>query len=55
MRHARQAAGEALIGGRKSVEVVHAYILLSLYPVPCRRWEDDRGWVYLGLAIRFVN
>ncbi len=55
MRYARQAAGEALIGGRKSVEVVQAYILLALYPVPCRRWEDDRSWVYLGLAIRFAK
>ena len=54
MRYAQLAAGTALIGGQKSVEVVHAYILLALYPVPARKWEDDRSWIYLGVAIRFV-
>lgn len=54
MRYAQLAAGTALIGGQKSVEVVHAYILLSLYPVPARKWEDDRSWIYLGVAIRCV-
>jgi hypothetical protein len=55
MHYARLAAGTALIGGHKSVDVVHAYILLSLYPVPSRKWEDDRSWIYLGVAIRFVS
>lgn len=31
----------------------YGYILLSLYPVPAKRWEDQRSWLYLGLAIRF--
>jgi hypothetical protein len=52
MRYAQLAAGTALISGHKSVEMVSSYILLSLYPVPARRWEDDRSWLYLGLAIR---
>lgn len=52
MKYARLAAGTALIGGQKTIEVVQAYILLSLYPVPARRWEDDRSFIYLGLAIR---
>ena len=52
MEFARLAAGTALIGGQKNVESVHAYILLALYPVPAKKWEDDRGWVYLGVAIR---
>ena len=55
MHYARLAAGTALIGGRMSVEVVQAYTLLMLYPVPCRRWEEDRTWIYLGLAIRWVS
>ena len=54
MHYARLAAGTALIGGQKSVDIVHAYILLSLYPVPSRKWEDDRSWIYLGVAIRLV-
>lgn len=54
MKYARLAAGSCLIGGQKSIEAVQAYVLLSLYPVPARRWEDDRNFMYLGLAIRSV-
>ncbi|KAF8896253.1 hypothetical protein BD779DRAFT_1433309 [Infundibulicybe gibba] len=52
MHYAQLAAGTALISGRKNVELCQAYILLSLYPVPAKRWEDQRSWLYLGLAIR---
>ena len=55
MSYAQLAAGTALISGPKNVETVSAYILLSLYPVPMRRWEEDRTWLYLGLAIRCVH
>ncbi|KDQ57351.1 hypothetical protein JAAARDRAFT_35979 [Jaapia argillacea MUCL 33604] len=55
MNYARLAAGTALISGQKNIEMVQAYILLSLYPVPARRWEEDRGWIYLGLAIRIAT
>ncbi len=54
MNCARLAAGSTLIGGQKSVEIVHAYILLSQYPVPARKWEESRCWVYMGLAMRYV-
>ena len=54
MHYAQLAAGTALIGGVKNVELASAYILMSLYPVPARRWDEDRSWLYLGLAIRFV-
>ena len=54
MNCARLAAGSTLIGGQKSVETVHAYILLSQYPVPARKWEESRCWVYMGLAMRYV-
>ncbi|KAH9856553.1 hypothetical protein C2E23DRAFT_865967 [Lenzites betulinus] len=52
---ARLAAGSTLIGGQKSVETVQGYLLLSLYPVPARKWEEDRCWVYLGVAIRIAT
>ncbi|TFK93973.1 hypothetical protein K466DRAFT_593952 [Polyporus arcularius HHB13444] len=55
MNCARLAGGSTLIGGQKSVETVAAYILLALYPVPARKWEEDRCWVYLGLAIRIAT
>ncbi|KAJ2922836.1 hypothetical protein H1R20_g14257, partial [Candolleomyces eurysporus] len=52
MHYAQLAAGNALISGTKNVEMCAAYILLSLYPIPVKRWENQRGWLYLGLAIR---
>lgn len=55
MHYAQVAAAEALIGGVKNVEMASAYMLLSLFPVPARRWEDDRSWLYLGLAIRVAT
>ncbi|KAJ7127063.1 hypothetical protein C8R44DRAFT_593328, partial [Mycena epipterygia] len=55
MHFAQLAAGTALISGHKCVELCQGYILMSLYPVPARRWEEDRGWLYLGLAIRMAT
>lgn len=26
---------------------------MSIYAVPARRWEEDRSWLYTGLAIRY--
>ena len=47
-------AGQALVAGLKSPELVAGYILLSLYPVHSARWEEDRGWLMLGVAIRYT-
>ncbi|KAI9445815.1 hypothetical protein F5148DRAFT_1153666 [Russula earlei] len=55
MHFAKTAAANELIDGRKSVELCQAYILLSIYAVPARRWEEDRSWLYTGLAIRSVT
>jgi hypothetical protein len=52
MHFARHAAANALIDGWKSVELCQAYILLNTYGVPAKRWEEDRSWLYIGLAIR---
>jgi hypothetical protein len=52
MHFAQLAAGTALISGHKCVELCQGYILMSLYPMPAKRWEEERGWLYLGLAIR---
>lgn len=54
MHFAKHSAATALIDGWKSVELCQAYILMSIYAVPARRWEEDRSWLYTGLAIRFV-
>jgi len=37
------------------VELCQAYILMSVYPMHARRWEEDRTWLYLGLAIRMAT
>lgn len=55
MNFARLAAGTAIISGRKSLEACQAYILLSQYPMPARRWSEDRSWMYLGCAIRMAT
>jgi hypothetical protein len=52
MHFAKSAAANALVDGWKSVELCQAYILMSIYAVPARRWEEDRSWLYTGLAIR---
>lgn len=43
------------IGFSWTMCAVAAYILLSLYPVPTQHWEEDRTWLYLGMAIRFAT
>ncbi|KAH8813808.1 fungal-specific transcription factor domain-containing protein [Flagelloscypha sp. PMI_526] len=55
MHFAKHAAANALIDGWKTVELVQAYILMSVYAVPARRWEEDRSWLYTGLAIRIAT
>ncbi|KAL6303631.1 hypothetical protein BKA93DRAFT_853541 [Sparassis latifolia] len=55
MHFAKRAAADGLLNGWKSVELSQAYILLSTYGVPARRWEEDRSWLYIGLAIRIAT
>lgn len=52
MHFAKSEASAALIHGWKSVELCQAYILMAIYGTPARRWEEDRGWLFTGLAIR---
>ncbi|KAF7329166.1 hypothetical protein MKEN_00177200 [Mycena kentingensis (nom. inval.)] len=54
MHFAKNAAAAALVDGWKSVEICQAYILMSIYGVPTQKWDEDRGWVYAGLAIRLA-
>lgn len=51
---ARRMAASSLIAGQKSIEMVIAYILLAIYPVPMKRYDEDRSWIFLGMAIRCV-
>ena len=41
--------------GYKSVEIVQAYLLLSLYGSGAvERYEQDKTWLLLGMAIRLA-
>ncbi|KAG1785452.1 uncharacterized protein HD556DRAFT_1249829 [Suillus plorans] len=55
MHFAKHSAANALIDGWKSVELCQAYILMSIYAVPARRWEEDRSWLYTGLTTRIAT
>jgi hypothetical protein len=52
MHFAKSEASSALIHGWKSVELCQAYMLMAVYGPPARRWEEDRGWIFTGLALR---
>ncbi|CAG8636721.1 17291_t:CDS:2 [Acaulospora colombiana] len=41
--------------GYKSVEIVQAYLLLCLWGSPVERYEHDRTWMLLGMAIRMAT
>lgn len=42
--------------GYKSVEIVQAYLLNTLWGCgPVERYEQDRTWMLLGMAIRCVS
>ncbi|KAF9236558.1 hypothetical protein BU15DRAFT_63912 [Melanogaster broomeanus] len=47
----KHPAANSLIDGWKSMELCQVYILMSIYAVPARRWEEDRSWLYTGLAV----
>jgi hypothetical protein len=51
--YAKRLAFEVPSRGYKSVEVVQAYILLSMFTLgPEKTFEQDRTWLMLGMAIR---
>lgn len=54
MPYARKLASDMIERGFKSIEIVQAYMLLAYYNTPTERYEDDRTWTYIGLAIRMA-
>lgn len=52
MEFARDCAGKGLVEGDRSVEVCQAYLILAVYPVPKKKWVEDRSWLLMGVAIR---
>ncbi|TFL07626.1 fungal-specific transcription factor domain-containing protein, partial [Pterulicium gracile] len=54
MEFARDCAGKALVDGFKSIDICQAYLILAVYPVPKKKWADDRSWMLIGLACRLA-
>lgn len=54
MDFARDAAGKGLVEGQQSVDTCQAYLLLSVYPIPTKKWVEDRSWLLMGVAIRMA-
>ncbi|KAF9264819.1 hypothetical protein L218DRAFT_986810 [Marasmius fiardii PR-910] len=54
LEFARDAAGKALVGGQKGIDICQAYLLLGVYPVPKKKWAEDRSWLFQGIAIRMA-
>lgn len=54
MKFARDAAGKALVDGLVSIDVCQAYLLMAVYPRPGKKWDKDRSWLLMGVAIRYV-
>jgi hypothetical protein len=53
---ARKLAFEVPAQGYKSVEIVQAYLLLTLWGSgPAERFEFDRTWLLLGMALRMAT
>ncbi|KAJ7905417.1 fungal-specific transcription factor domain-containing protein [Mycena olivaceomarginata] len=51
---ARDAAAKALIDGSTGVDICQAYLILAVYPIPKKKFADDRSWLFMGVAIRMA-
>lgn len=52
MEFARDLAGLQLVEGSRSVDVCQAYLIMAVYPVPKKKWAEDKSWLLMGVAIR---
>lgn len=54
MEFARDLAGKGLVEGYRGVDVCQAYLIMAVYPVPKKKWAEDRSWLLMGVAIRWI-
>jgi transcriptional regulatory protein LEU3 len=52
---ASEETNKALFDGPKTIDVCQAVLILSVYPVPKKKWADDRSWVFLGIGIKYAS
>lgn len=56
MHFAKASAASTLVEGHKSVELCQAYLLLAIWSSGnTRTFDEDRGWLWLGYAIRYAR
>lgn len=47
---ARDLAGQALVNGRKTIEECQAFLILSVYQLPRKHFDEQIHWLCMGLA-----
>ena len=52
---ARDATSRAFFDGGKSIDICQAYLLMAVYPVPKKKWLEDRSWLLMGVAISMAK
>lgn len=55
LRQATKEAFNCLERGFKSVEIVQAFLLLTMWGQPARRFEEDKSWIFAGIAFRVAT
>lgn len=55
LRQATKEAFSCLERGFKSVEIVQAFLLLTLWGKPAQRFEEDKSWIFAGIAFRIAT
>ncbi|KAI5122291.1 hypothetical protein M0805_002370 [Coniferiporia weirii] len=48
-------SGKTLVQGRKTVDECQAFLIQSVYQMPRKRFEDQRGWLTMGLAFSLAH
>lgn len=55
LQQATKEAFRCLEKGFKSVEIVQAFLLLTMWGQPARRFEEDKSWIFAGIAFRVAT
>ncbi|SOV05633.1 uncharacterized protein UDID_06361 [Ustilago sp. UG-2017a] len=51
----RKVAFDVVNRGFKSIEVVQGFLLMAMYAQPAERFEEDKTWMYSGIALRMAT
>ena len=51
----KKVAFDVMSRGFKSIEIVQGFLLLSMWNQPAERFEEDKTWLFSGIAIRMAT